>query len=88
MDRYKATIGIVAAGYWSQASTNGALRVVVPVYFAARGMSITKILLFFFIQVCRDFAPVGIGVMLNRWVIRNVHGQAFGASQHDFILFT
>ena len=68
MDRYKATIGIVALGYWSQALTNGALRVVVPVYFAARGMSITKIaFLFFLFKFAEIFAPVGIGVMLNRW---------------------
>jgi predicted MFS family arabinose efflux permease len=65
---YKTTIGIVALGYWSQALTNGALRVVVPVYFAANGMSISKIaFLFFLFKFAEIFAPLGIGVMLNRW---------------------
>ena len=64
----KATIAVVALGYWSQALTNGALRVVVPVYFAATGMSISKIaFLFFLFKFAEIFAPLGIGVMLNRW---------------------
>jgi len=68
MESYKSTIGIVALGYWSQALTNGALRVVVPVYFAATGMSISKIaFLFFLFKFAEIFAPMGIGVMLNRW---------------------
>ncbi len=68
MESYKATIGIVALGYWSQALTNGALRVVVPVYFAATGMSISKIAFFFFLfKFAEIFAPTGIGVTLNRW---------------------
>jgi predicted MFS family arabinose efflux permease len=68
MESYKPTIGIVALGYWSQALTNGALRVVVPVYFAATGMSISKIAFFFFLfKFAEIFAPTGIGVMLNRW---------------------
>jgi predicted MFS family arabinose efflux permease len=68
MESYKPTIGIVALGYWSQALTNGALRVIVPVYFAATGMSISKIAFFFFLfKFAEIFAPMGIGVMLNRW---------------------
>jgi predicted MFS family arabinose efflux permease len=68
MESYKSTIGIVALGYWSQALTNGALRVVVPVYFAATGMSISKIaFLFFLFKFAEIFAPMGIGIMLNRW---------------------
>ncbi len=68
MERSKTTIGVVAFGYWSQALTNGALRVVVPVYFAATGMSISKIaFLFFLFKFAEIFAPMGIGVMLNRW---------------------
>ena len=68
MEHYKATIGIVALGYWSQALTNGVLRVVVPIYFAATGMSISKIaFLFFLFKFAEIFAPMGIGVMLNRW---------------------
>ena len=58
---------MVALGYWSAALTNGALRVVVPVYFAATGMSISKIaFLFFLFKFAEIFAPLGIGVMLNR----------------------
>ena len=64
----KATIGIVALGYWSAALTNGALRVIVPVYFASVGVSISKIaFLFFLFKLAEIFAPLGIGVMLNRW---------------------
>ena len=68
MESHKPTIGIIAFGYWSQALTNGALRVVVPVYFAASGMAISKIaFLFFLFKFAEIFAPMGIGVMLNRW---------------------
>ncbi|MGH8546236.1 MAG: MFS transporter [Gammaproteobacteria bacterium] len=67
-ERPKWTIGIVALGYWSAALTNGALRVVVPIYFASAGVSISKIaFLFFLFKFAEIFAPVGIGVMLNRW---------------------
>ena len=65
---YKWTISIVALGYWSAALTNGALRVVVPVYFAATGMSISNVaFLFFLFKFAEIFAPMGIGLMLNRW---------------------
>jgi predicted MFS family arabinose efflux permease len=68
LENYKPTIGVVALGYWSQALTNGALRVVVPVYFAASGMAISKIAFFFFLfKFAEIFAPLGIGVLLNRW---------------------
>lgn len=64
---YKWTIAIVALGYWSAALTNGALRVIVPVYFASVGVSISKIaFLFFLFKFAEIFAPMGIGVMLNR----------------------
>src|SRR5512147_662775 len=64
----KRTITIVALGYWSAALTNGALRVIVPVYFASVGVSISKIaFLFFLFKFAEIFAPLGIGVMLNRW---------------------
>jgi predicted MFS family arabinose efflux permease len=67
MPDHKPTIAIVALGYWSQALTNGALRVIVPVYFAATGMSISEIaFLFFLFKFAEIFAPTGIGVMLNR----------------------
>ncbi len=68
MENQKSTIAIVALGYWSQALTNGALRVIVPIYFASVGMSISKIAFFFFLfKFAEIFAPMGIGVMLNRW---------------------
>lgn len=68
MASHKPTIGFIALGYWSQALTNGALRVVVPIYFAATGMSLSKIaFLFFLFKFAEIFAPMGIGVMLNRW---------------------
>jgi len=65
---YKHTIGMVALGYWSAALTNGALRVVLPVYLASVGVSISKIaFLFFLFKFAEIFAPMGIGVLLNRW---------------------
>jgi predicted MFS family arabinose efflux permease len=64
---YKWTIAIVALGYWSAALTNGALRVILPVYYASVGVSISKIaFLFFLFKFAEIFAPLGIGVMLNR----------------------
>ena len=59
---------MVALGYWSAALTNGALRVIVPVYYASVGVSLSKIaFLFFLFKFAEIFAPLGIGVMLNRW---------------------
>jgi hypothetical protein len=67
-ENYKRTITMVALGYWSAALTNGALRVILPVYFASVGVSISKIaFLFFLFKFAEIFAPMGIGVMLNRW---------------------
>ena len=61
-------IAMVALGYWSAALTNGALRVVLPVYLVSVGVSISKIaFLFFLFKFAEIFAPMGIGVMLNRW---------------------
>lgn len=65
---HKWTIALVALGYWSAALTNGALRVIVPVYYVSIGVSISKIaFLFFLFKFAEIFAPLGIGVMLNRW---------------------
>ncbi|HEU4343054.1 MAG TPA: MFS transporter [Candidatus Binatia bacterium] len=67
-ESHRRTITIVALGYWSAALTNGALRVIVPVYFASAGVSISKIaFLFFLFKFAEIFAPMGIGLMLNRW---------------------
>jgi predicted MFS family arabinose efflux permease len=66
--RDSQTIGIVAFGYWSAALSNGALRVILPVYYASVGVSISKIaFLFFLFKFAEIFAPAGIGIMLNRW---------------------
>lgn len=68
MESHKRTIAIVALGYWSAALTNGALRVILPVYYASVGVSISKIaFLFFLFKFAEIFAPMGIGVTLNRW---------------------
>jgi MFS transporter, APGE family, 1-arseno-3-phosphoglycerate exporter len=65
---FRLTIFIVALGYWSAALTNGALRVILPVYYAAAGVSITKIaFLFFLFKLAEIFAPLGIGLTLNRY---------------------
>ena len=65
---YKRTISMVSFGYWSAALTNGALRVILPVYFASIGVSISKIaFLFFLFKFAEIFAPLGIGILLNRW---------------------
>ncbi len=87
---HKGTIGIVALGYWSAALTNGALRVVVPVYFAATGMSISKIaFLFFLFKFAEIFAPLGIGIMLNRWGYKKtfITGLAIHSIISSFYLF-
>lgn len=65
---WKLTVAMVSLGYWSAALTNGALRVILPVYFASIGVSISKIaFLFFLFKFAEIFAPFGIGIMLNRW---------------------
>lgn len=80
----KRTIVIVSLGYWSAALTNGALRVVVPIYFAAAGVSISKIaFLFFLFKFAEIFAPLGIGVMLNRWGYKRTF--VVGLAVHSFI---
>lgn len=64
----KRTIAIVAVGNWAVALTNGALRVIVPVYFASIGVSISKIAFFFFLfKFAEIFAPMGMGLTLNRF---------------------
>lgn len=89
-DNKKGTVGIVALGYWSAALTNGALRVIVPIYFAATGMSISKIaFLFFLFKFAEIFAPMGIGLMLNRWGYKRtfITGLAIHSVISSFYLF-
>ena len=68
MDGQKRTITIIAAGHWSAALTNGAMRVILPVYYASAGVSISKIaFLFFLFKLAEVFAPMGMGLTLNRF---------------------
>jgi len=86
MQDYKRTIGMVALGYWSAALTNGALRVVLPVYLASIGVSISKIaFLFFLFKFAEIFAPMGIGIMLNRWGYKRTF--LTGLAIHSLISF-
>ncbi|OGP99098.1 MAG: hypothetical protein A2W10_07135 [Deltaproteobacteria bacterium RBG_16_55_12] len=67
MESHKRTIAVVALSLWSASLTIGALRVILPVYFASVGVSISKIaLLFFFDKLSDIFAPVIVGVTINR----------------------
>jgi hypothetical protein len=64
---HKRAIAVVALGFWSASLTLGALRVILPVYFASIGVSISKIaLLFFFFKLAEVVAPVGMGLTVNR----------------------
>src|SRR3970040_9019 len=64
----KWSIAMVALGGGAARLTNGALGVIVPVYYASIGVSLSKIaFLFFLFKFAEIFAPLGIGVMLNRW---------------------
>jgi MFS family permease len=68
MKNQNRTFAFVAFGYWAAALTNGSLRVILPVYFASVGVSISKIaLLFFLFKFAEIFAPLGIGLSLNRF---------------------
>ena len=67
MSSHKQTIAIVALGLWSAALTLGAMRVILPVYFASVGVSVSKIaVLFFLFKLSEVFAPVGVGLTINR----------------------
>jgi len=79
MDSDKRTIAIVAIGHWSAALTNGAMRVVLPVYFAAAGGSISKIaFLFFLFKLAEVVAPMGMGLTLNRLGYKRTFVSALG----------
>jgi len=61
------TIVIVALALWSASLTIGALRVILPVYFASVGVSISKIaFLFFFDGMAQGLAPIVVGFAINR----------------------
>lgn len=67
MESHKRTIAVVALSLWSASLTIGALRVILPVYFASAGVSISKIaLLFFFDSLAQILAPIVVGLAINR----------------------
>ena len=67
MESHKRTIAVVALGLWSASLTIGALRVILPVYFVSMGVSISKIaFLFFFNTLAQIFAPIVVGLAINR----------------------
>jgi len=67
VESHKRTIAVVALGLWSASLTIGALRVILPVYFASLGVSISKIaFLAFFDTLAQVFAPIVIGLAINR----------------------
>ena len=67
MESHKRTIAVVALGLWSASLTIGALRVILPVYFASAGVSISKIaFLFFFDSLAQILAPIVVGLAINR----------------------
>ena len=66
-DGHKWTIPVVALSLWSASLTIGALKVILPVYFASAGVSISKIaLLFFFDTLGQILAPIVVGLAINR----------------------
>ena len=67
MESHKRTIPVVALSLWSASLTIGALRVILPVYFASAGVSISKIaLLFFFDSLAQILAPIVVGLTIIR----------------------
>jgi len=66
-DSRNRTIFVVALGFWSVALTLGALRVILPVYFASVGVTVSKIALLFVLFKFSEFlADIGTGVAANR----------------------
>jgi len=67
MTSHKRTLAVVALGLWSASLTIGALRVILPVYFASLGVSISKIaFLAFFDTLAQVLAPLVVGLAINR----------------------
>jgi MFS family permease len=67
VENHKRAITVVALGLWSVDVALGALKVILPVYFASVGVSIAKIaLFFFFFKLSEIFAPIGQGLAVNR----------------------
>ena len=67
MKSYRRTLAIVGLGLWSASLSIGALRVILPIYFASLGVSIPKIAFLFFLDtVGQILAPILIGMVINR----------------------
>ncbi len=65
------TIVVVGLGLWSVSLTIGALRVILPVYFASVGVSVPKIAFLFVLDtVGQILAPIVIGTVINRFGYR------------------
>jgi predicted MFS family arabinose efflux permease len=82
----KRTVLVVGLGLWSVSLTIGALRVILPVYFASVGVSVPKIALLFVLDtVGQILAPIVIGMVINRFGYRrSVLG---GLAIHSLISF-
>lgn len=82
----KRTVLVVGLGLWSVSLTIGALRVILPVYFASVGVSLPKIALLFVLDtVGQILAPIVIGMVINRFGYRrSVLG---GLGIHSLISF-
>lgn len=67
MNNHRRTIVAVGLGLWSVSLTIGALRVILPVYFASVGVSVPKIAFLFVLDTCGQIlAPIVIGMVINR----------------------
>lgn len=68
---HRRTIAVAALGLWGVDITLGAMKVILPVYFASVGVSISKIaLLFFLFKLTEVLAPMGQGAAINRFGYR------------------
>ena len=83
---HKPTIEVVALGLWSTSLTIGALRVILPVYFASVGASLPKIAFLFFLDALGQvLAPIVIGIVINRLGYRRC--MVGGLGIHSLISF-
>lgn len=64
---HRSVLAAAAVGLWSATLSVGALRVILPVYFASIGVEVGKIaLLFVFFKASQIVAPLGMGLTINR----------------------
>jgi len=82
----RRTIVVVGLGLWSVSLTIGALRVILPVYFASIGVSVPRIAFLFVLDtVGQIFAPIVIGTAINRFGYRR--SLCVGLGIHSLISF-